>query len=215
MIRLGAAAVPGQPSNGGMQMEIKAKPIWLSKTFWVNIVALVAMAVQIFTGFVIDLEAQALTLAFVNLALRIITKSPVTWSDQDKSTLKASIWILPLAVLIAAGAFLQTGCGTISQNGWHQQIADWTPHQKANFFMETWRSEHATYTAQNAIEEKSPELVRLLKMKREVLERSRIPIRIYAGIVDAGGRPDVELEQEVIGWIRELQMQALSKGNGS
>lgn len=197
-------------------MKIDSKPVWLSKTFWVNIVALCALAVQSFTGFVIDLEAQALILAFVNLVLRIITKSPVTWSNQVKSTLKTSIWILPLPVLIAAAGFLQTGCGTITQPGaWHQEIADWTPYQKANFFMETWQAEHATYRAQNAIEEKSPELVRLLKVKREVLERSRIPIRIYAGIVDAGGIPDAELEQEVIGWIRELQMQALSRGNGS
>jgi uncharacterized membrane protein len=55
------------------------KKIYLSKTFWVNVIALLAMLLQSFTGFIIDVEAQASILAFINVVLRLVTKEPVTW----------------------------------------------------------------------------------------------------------------------------------------
>jgi len=55
------------------------KPIWTSKTFWVNIMAVVVMALQTQTGFIIDLEAQAAILAVINVILRAVTGPPVSW----------------------------------------------------------------------------------------------------------------------------------------
>ncbi len=58
------------------------KKIYLSKTFWTNVVALLAMVLQSFTGFVIDPETQVSILAVVNVVLRLATKEPVTWGDK-------------------------------------------------------------------------------------------------------------------------------------
>lgn len=55
------------------------KPIWQSKTLWVNAIALVALVVQTQTGMVIDPSAQVAILGFVNVILRTITKDAVTW----------------------------------------------------------------------------------------------------------------------------------------
>ncbi len=58
-----------------------SKSIFASKTFWVNIVALVAMIVQGTTGKdLIPLETQAIALSVVNIIIRSITKSAVSWS---------------------------------------------------------------------------------------------------------------------------------------
>lgn len=61
-------------------MEIK--PFYLSKTFWVNIIALVAMLIQTKTGFVIDLETQTAILAIINLILRALTGSEISFGGK-------------------------------------------------------------------------------------------------------------------------------------
>ena len=58
-------------------MENKA---WYqSKTLWLNLIAAAAGAVQAFTGFVIDIEAQGAILIVLNIILRLVTKTAVTW----------------------------------------------------------------------------------------------------------------------------------------
>jgi len=57
------------------------KSIFTSKTFWTNVVGLVAMTVQGITGKeLINLEIQGTILAVINIVLRTITKDPVSWS---------------------------------------------------------------------------------------------------------------------------------------
>ena len=53
------------------------KPWYLSKTLWANALALVGMAVQTKTGFVVDAEVQAAVLAFINVLLRFWPKAPL------------------------------------------------------------------------------------------------------------------------------------------
>lgn len=55
-----------------------SKKFWQSKTFWVNLLSAVGIAVQSQTGFVIDPATQALGLTVVNSALRTVTKEPVS-----------------------------------------------------------------------------------------------------------------------------------------
>lgn len=62
-------------------MESAGKKFWLSKTFWVNLLALVAIVVQSLTGFVMSIEAQASILAVVNVVLRLVTKEAITWGE--------------------------------------------------------------------------------------------------------------------------------------
>lgn len=50
------------------------KKWYLSKTLWVNIIAVVAMAIQNATGYELSPEMQVYILAGINFLLRIITK---------------------------------------------------------------------------------------------------------------------------------------------
>lgn len=59
------------------------KEYYKSKTFWVNIVALVAIVIQQFTGFVIDVSAQASILVVINLILRAITGEEITFGGRS------------------------------------------------------------------------------------------------------------------------------------
>lgn len=57
------------------------KSIFTSKTFWTNVLAVIAMSVQGITGKeLITLEIQGTILAVVNIVLRMVTKEPVTWN---------------------------------------------------------------------------------------------------------------------------------------
>jgi len=60
--------------------EENAKSVFLSKTLWVNIIAIVGLFSTSKLGFEINGELTAQILAVINLLLRLITKEPVTWS---------------------------------------------------------------------------------------------------------------------------------------
>ncbi len=49
------------------------KPWYLSKTLWVQVLALVGLAIQTKTGWVVDPAIQGGLLALVNLVLRAVT----------------------------------------------------------------------------------------------------------------------------------------------
>lgn len=58
----------------------KGKSILTSKTFWTNLVALVAMGIQAVTNTeVVPAETQAALLGVVNVVLRIVTRKPIEW----------------------------------------------------------------------------------------------------------------------------------------
>ena len=55
------------------------KKFYLSKTFWVNILAVIALVIQSQFGYVISPETQVSILAVLNILLRAITKTEITW----------------------------------------------------------------------------------------------------------------------------------------
>lgn len=61
------------------QMEEKGKSLFKSKTFWVNVLAIVGMIIQSFTGFVIDAGTQVVILGVVNTVLRFVTHEAIEW----------------------------------------------------------------------------------------------------------------------------------------
>ena len=54
------------------------KPFYLSKTLWLNILAMVAMLIQSRYGFIISIEEQAAISTMANIILRIFTKKELT-----------------------------------------------------------------------------------------------------------------------------------------
>jgi uncharacterized membrane protein len=72
------------PPEFTIRLSVDQKAWWRSKTLWVNLVAVVALLVQSLpdVGFVIDAEAQAGILAFINVVLRLITNEPVGLKDE-------------------------------------------------------------------------------------------------------------------------------------
>jgi len=55
------------------------KKWYLSKTFWVNGLAIIALIAQGQFGFVIGPEIQVALLGFINLVLRLATKTEIVW----------------------------------------------------------------------------------------------------------------------------------------
>lgn len=54
---------------------------WASRTLWVNAIAIAAMVAQGVTGKVlINMELQATILGVINMVLRFVTKTPISWS---------------------------------------------------------------------------------------------------------------------------------------
>ena len=110
-------------------------------------------------------------------------------------------------LLVIMAIFLISCTANMGNVPWNVSIKDWSPHQKANFFMKTWLAEKETYDSMNAMKDKPENLIKVLKVQRDVLENSRIPIRTYAKVINSGGTPDATMEQEIIKWIRQLQQQ--------
>ena len=53
------------------------KPFYLSKTLWVSFIALVALAIQTQTGWVVPPEYQIALLGGIEFALRFFTKQAI------------------------------------------------------------------------------------------------------------------------------------------
>lgn len=62
-------------------LKMETKSIFVSKTFWVNIIAVAAMTVQGLTGKeFLSAELQLTLLGIINIVLRTVTKSSVNWN---------------------------------------------------------------------------------------------------------------------------------------
>jgi hypothetical protein len=55
------------------------KHIFMSKTVWVNILAIAAFTIQSKFGYVMDETTQVQILGVINLVLRSVTHEPVRW----------------------------------------------------------------------------------------------------------------------------------------
>ena len=64
------------------EVNVEGKKVYQSKTFWINVLALIAMVAQTQLGFVIDAETQVAILAVINLILRIVTGAPIEWKSK-------------------------------------------------------------------------------------------------------------------------------------
>ena len=117
------------------------------------------------------------------------------------------IFVFVLMAFISACATMNVG-----DVPWQVDIKQWQPKQRADFMMSLWLSEKETYDRMNAIENKPPDLIEVLKAKYQVLEKSRKPMRAYAQIVNSGEVPNPTAEQELIDWLRELQLQFVYGG---
>lgn len=58
---------------------VTGKKFYQSKTFWVNVIATVAVIAQSKFGFIISPELQAIGLSALNLGLRKISSEPIIW----------------------------------------------------------------------------------------------------------------------------------------
>lgn len=55
------------------------KKWYLSKTLWVNVIALAASLLSEVAGVEVDAQTQVSLLVVVNLILRLVTKTELTW----------------------------------------------------------------------------------------------------------------------------------------
>ncbi len=59
---------------------LKGKAPWLSKTLWVNLLAILALFFQWIFGFDIPASLQVTILGAINLWLRNLTTQPIAWT---------------------------------------------------------------------------------------------------------------------------------------
>jgi len=80
-----------QVTNSGLILNLNpvdidpadAKSPLASKAMWLNLIAIAALVVQHFTGHVLSLGNQAEILVLVNMFIRIFTKVPISWGNDD------------------------------------------------------------------------------------------------------------------------------------
>lgn len=65
--------------SDALTQQLTGKKFYESKTFWTNILAATAIAVQMKYGFIVSADVQALVLTLVNVALRNITDRAIEW----------------------------------------------------------------------------------------------------------------------------------------
>lgn len=60
------------------------KDFWKSKTFWVNLIAIIVFVIQMLwiKDFVIPVEIQGAILAVINFILRWVTKEEIIWDTR-------------------------------------------------------------------------------------------------------------------------------------
>lgn len=94
-----------------------AKPFYLSKTFLVNVIALLALVFPAVREWAAaEPEAPVIILAFVNLVLRTVTRQAVRFSKDETTGIGGASGggsrgsLLPLALFCLAAACLLPGC---------------------------------------------------------------------------------------------------------
>lgn len=92
------------------------KTWYLSKTLWLNVIAVLALLLQTCFGFVIDPEAQAALLALINIILRCTTKAQLDWNTPAASGGNPEGGFIRLQLLIVSlligGCLLFAGCAS-------------------------------------------------------------------------------------------------------
>jgi len=58
---------------------MEKKPFYISKTLWVNVLAIAGLIIESYTGHILSPEMQAMVLGAVNILLRLITKEEIVW----------------------------------------------------------------------------------------------------------------------------------------
>ena len=92
---------------------MESKQIWQSKTLWTNLIAIIALVAQTYTGFVIDPEKQVIILGVVNTLLRLITKGEINWGPAGKEGGFARAGLLLALVAGIMALSLLSGCATV------------------------------------------------------------------------------------------------------
>ena len=89
---------------------MKGKATWKSRTFWVNIIAVVALVAQNRWGYVIDGEGQAALLLVVNMVLRACTSEPLSWVKNGTKSGFTRLRLLVVVALLSLAVLTLQGC---------------------------------------------------------------------------------------------------------
>lgn len=66
--------------NGDGNVDVQdIKRIYESKTFWINIIAIITFVAQSKFGYILDPSIQIQILGAINILLRTVTHNPIKW----------------------------------------------------------------------------------------------------------------------------------------
>jgi hypothetical protein len=104
-----------------------------------------------------------------------------------------------IAWLVVVILAVTVGCAAMTQVKGPQ-----TPKEFAYYFMSVWNKQYDELVRQNAMPNKPPELVDLLKKRQAILIQSQPLIATYVAVVDSGGVPSPALEGQINALIDQL-----------
>jgi hypothetical protein len=90
-------------------------------------------------------------------------------------------------------------------------ITEWSPKQKAAFFMQVYNVQYDLYLTQAAYPELTAAEKEILRAKKEALTAIYPMIQAYDLVVAAGGTPSPSDEAAIMGLLDSLQRSVLSK----
>jgi hypothetical protein len=64
-----------------MGQSADSKKFWLSKTFWMNVLAIIFIVVASLTGWEAPAPVMVTALGVINILLRSITKTEISWTN--------------------------------------------------------------------------------------------------------------------------------------
>jgi len=82
------------------------KAFWLSKMFWVNVLAVLLAVVSYVVGFEIPAEVTMAVLGVINVILRAVTKQELSWGDTGAGKAVTGLVVL----MLLQGALFVQGC---------------------------------------------------------------------------------------------------------
>jgi len=187
---------------------MSGKSFLVSKTFWVNIIALLVMLVQTQTGFIIDVEEQAVILGVINLILRFITKGPVGWKSEDSQSGFANLGLVILLFALVGFMCQFQGC---TKNLQLEDPRSMSVQDVRLIATTTYNNMYDYHVMKSGMAGLTQQEKDALNDVKKALQAIRDPLREFQLLVDRDMNPSPELRNKIILFLDHWMYKQLSQ----
>jgi hypothetical protein len=122
--------------------------------------------------------------------------------------MKGKNFILAIMILLI-GIGGAAGCAQFGKPA--TSFVDWSPKQRAAYFMAIYSEQYDLYKIQAAYPDLTPAERETLRVKRQVLTEASPLISGYDFVVAAGGIPTAKQEAEILAMLDQIQRAAIRR----